>query len=95
MKTLFLVLAGLMLDEVGVERGRSLPVEHQKPYDVLDWKAPASLNAYLVQQVHGQYDQHRRELGAALPSEPALLAYRDSAQARSAACWARCRPARP
>jgi cephalosporin-C deacetylase-like acetyl esterase len=54
----------------------------QKSYDVLDWKANASLNTYLVQQVHRQYAARRTELGQALASEAGLRAYRDSARAR-------------
>ncbi len=47
----------------------------QNPYRVLDWKSEYSLNAYLLQRMHGQYEMRRNKLDAALQSGPAAAAY--------------------
>lgn len=49
---------------------------------VIDWKAPATLPTYLLQQVHQQYAPRRVELDKALGSAAGTRAYRDSARAR-------------
>jgi dienelactone hydrolase len=49
---------------------------------VIDWKAPATLPTYLLQQVHQQYVPRRAELDKALASAAGTRAYRDSARAR-------------
>lgn len=54
----------------------------QAPYDVIDWKAPTTLNTYLVQQIHQQADQRRAAFTAALKSGAAMQAYQDSVRAR-------------
>jgi hypothetical protein len=60
----------------------SLSVAGQKQYNVFDWKAEATLNTYLLQQMHAQYDERRTVLQKALRSREALLAYRDACKAR-------------
>jgi dienelactone hydrolase len=52
------------------------------PTPVLDWKAPATLPAYLLQQVHQQYVPRRAALDTALATAAGTAAYRDSARAR-------------
>lgn len=54
----------------------------QAPTPVIDWKAPATLPTYLLQQVHQQYAPRRAELAQALLSAAGTRAYRDSARAR-------------
>ena len=54
----------------------------QAPTPVLDWKAPATLPAYLLQQVHQQYAPRRAALDAVLTSAAGAATYRDSARAR-------------
>lgn len=49
---------------------------------LIDWKAPATLPTYLLQQVHQQYVPRRAALEAALTSAAGTAAYRDSARAR-------------
>jgi dienelactone hydrolase len=49
---------------------------------VIDWKAPATLPTYLLQQVHQQYTPRRAALDQALASAAGTAAYRDSARAR-------------
>lgn len=49
---------------------------------VIDWKAPATLPTYLLQQVHQQYAPRRLALDQALASAAGTQAYRDSARAR-------------
>ena len=49
---------------------------------VIDWKAPATLPTYLLQQVHQQYAPRRAALEAALASAAGTAAYRNSARAR-------------
>ena len=60
----------------------SLSVAGQKQYNVFDWKAEATLNTYLLQQMHAQYDERRTVLQKALRSREALLAYRDACKSR-------------
>ena len=47
----------------------------QKQYNVLDWKTDVSLNTFLVQQMHQQYDMRRVKLNNALKSKEQTLAY--------------------
>ncbi len=47
----------------------------QKQYNVLDWKTDVSLNTYLVQQMHQQYDQRRAKFNAGLKSKEQILTY--------------------
>ncbi|QKG53069.1 alpha/beta hydrolase family protein [Hymenobacter sp. BRD67] len=49
---------------------------------VIDWKAPATLPTYLLQQLHQQYAPRRAALDQALTSAAGTQAYRDSARAR-------------
>jgi dienelactone hydrolase len=61
----------------------SLSAAAQAPIpSVIDWKAPATLPTYLLQQVHQQYTPRRAELDKALSSAAGTAAYRDSARAR-------------
>jgi dienelactone hydrolase len=61
----------------------SLSATAQAPITpVIDWKAPATLPTYLLQQVHQQYAPRRAELDKALTSAAGTQAYRDSARAR-------------
>ncbi|GAA4507076.1 alpha/beta hydrolase family protein [Hymenobacter ginsengisoli] len=61
----------------------SLPAAAQASITpVIDWKAPATLPTYLLQQVHQQYAPRRLALDAALASAAGTQAYRDSARAR-------------
>ena len=68
-----LLLLGLLL---------ARPAAAQKPYNVLDWKAPATLSTYLLQQLHGQYDARRRAWAQATQSAPAMRRYQDSVRVR-------------
>ncbi|MFM6975443.1 MAG: alpha/beta hydrolase family protein [Sphingobacteriaceae bacterium] len=43
-----------------------LAVHAQKQFNVLDWKTDVSLNTYLVQQMHQQYDERRAAFATAL-----------------------------
>ena len=47
----------------------------QKQYNVLDWKADVSLNTYLVQQMHQQYDLRRADFNNAMKSKEQTLTY--------------------
>jgi dienelactone hydrolase len=47
----------------------------QKSLNVLDWKAETTLNNYLVQQMHLQYDQRRKNFGKALLSAKNMQEY--------------------
>ncbi|MCC3154830.1 acetylxylan esterase [Hymenobacter sp. BT770] len=49
---------------------------------VLDWKAPATLSTYLLQQMHAQYAPRAAELDRAAQSAAGAAAYRDSVRAR-------------
>jgi dienelactone hydrolase len=58
-------------------------VHAQKPTaNVLDWKAPATLSTYLLQELHAQYAPRAAELDQAVQSAAGTAAYRDSARAR-------------
>jgi dienelactone hydrolase len=52
----------------------------QKQYNVLDWKAESSLNTYLIQQMHQQYDARKVELNKAISSKQNLIEYQKSIQ---------------
>ncbi|MBX0290386.1 acetylxylan esterase [Hymenobacter sp. HSC-4F20] len=58
------------------------PAAAQKPYNVIDWKAPATLSTYLLQELHGQYDLRRAAWNQATQSAANMRAYQDSARAR-------------
>jgi cephalosporin-C deacetylase-like acetyl esterase len=60
----------------------SLSVTAQKPYNVLDWKAEYTLNTYLLQEVHKQYDARRMALQHALQSREAMQVYREECKTR-------------
>ncbi|RPD44933.1 hypothetical protein DNI29_19740 [Hymenobacter sediminis] len=75
MKSAFVVLAALSLL-------LPTPAAAQKAYNVIDWKAPATLSTYLLQELHGRYDQRRAAWGQATQSAERMRAYQDSARAR-------------
>ncbi len=52
----------------------------QKSLNVLDWKTEYSLNTYLVQQMHAQYDARRTALAKALSSPVQMKAYMAAAR---------------
>ncbi|HMC98961.1 MAG TPA: acetylxylan esterase, partial [Ferruginibacter sp.] len=52
----------------------------QKQYNVLDWKSDVTLNTFLVQQMHKQYDERRISFHKALSSPSALAAYQSEVQ---------------
>lgn len=54
----------------------------QKQFNVMDWKTDASLNTWLRQQMHAQYDQRRTAFHEALRSKKAMLAYGESVRAK-------------
>ncbi|ALW83959.1 hypothetical protein AUC43_01890 [Hymenobacter sedentarius] len=54
----------------------------QPSSNVLDWKAPATLSTYLLQQMHAQYASRAAELDRAAQSTAGAAAYRDSVRAR-------------
>ncbi|MDO7854008.1 alpha/beta hydrolase family protein [Hymenobacter convexus] len=61
----------------------SLSARAQQPSaNVLDWKAPATLSTYLLQQMHAQYAPRAAELDRAAQSAAGAAAYRDSVRAR-------------
>ncbi|MBC8985124.1 acetylxylan esterase [Pedobacter sp. N36a] len=53
----------------------------QKPFDVLDWKGEASLNAYLIGKMTAQYEARRNVLGAAKGSKDATVRYQAKVKA--------------
>lgn len=53
----------------------SIKTNAQKQYNVLDWKSDVSLNTYLVQQMHQQYDLRRADFKNALKSKEQTLTY--------------------
>jgi cephalosporin-C deacetylase-like acetyl esterase len=59
-----------------------LTAEGQRLYNVFDWKAEYTLNTYLLQQVHQQYDARRNALQQALQSREAMVAYREQCRTR-------------
>jgi dienelactone hydrolase len=54
----------------------------QRNWNVFDWKTEATLNTYLVQQMHKQYDARRMALSKALASKQNILAYISEAKKR-------------
>lgn len=72
----------LLLLLLGALRTSAQALPGPAPTPVIDWKAPATLPTYLLQQVHQQHAPHRAELEAALPSAAGVQTYRDSARAR-------------
>ena len=59
-----------------------LTVEGQKLYTVFDWKAEYTLNSYLLQEVHKQYNARREAVQKALQSRETMLAYREECKAK-------------
>jgi len=51
----------------------SIKTNAQKQYNVLDWKADVSLNTYLAQQMHQQYDLRRADFNNAMKSKRANI----------------------
>lgn len=47
----------------------------QKSFNVLDWKTDVSVNTFLVQKMHDQYDNRRKVLAQALGSRKGIEAY--------------------
>ncbi|RYF25453.1 MAG: hypothetical protein EOO42_03745 [Flavobacteriales bacterium] len=47
----------------------------QKQYNVLDWKTDVSLNTYLVQQMHQQYNERRNNFNKVLKTKSQTLSY--------------------
>lgn len=47
----------------------------QKQFNVMDWKTDVSLNTWLLQQMHAQYDQRRVNFQKALSSRKAAVEY--------------------
>jgi dienelactone hydrolase len=54
----------------------------QRSWNVADWKTDATLNAYLVQQMHQQYDARRIALNKALQSKQRMQVYISEARKR-------------
>lgn len=50
----------------------------QKQYKVFDWKSEQTLNTYLLQTVHAQYKERRRNFEQSLSSPKAFYSYRDA-----------------
>jgi dienelactone hydrolase len=57
-------------------------VNSQRAWNVFDWKTEATLNAYLVQQMHQQYDERRLVLNKALRSKQNMQVYTREAKSR-------------
>src|SRR4051812_11845114 len=53
----------------------SLAGDAQKQFNVLEWKADVTLNTWLLQQMHAQYDQRRLNFQKALASKKAAVDY--------------------
>ncbi len=68
MKSLFVIISLFI----------SLTTFSQKQYNVLDWKADVSVNTFLVQKMHQQYNERRAVLEKALSSKQLLAAYIDN-----------------
>jgi dienelactone hydrolase len=47
----------------------------QKQFHVLGWKTDATVNTYLLQKMHGQYEERQKEFSLALSSRKATEAY--------------------
>ena len=73
--TVLLALVALLL-------GRPAGAQRAPDANVLDWKAPATLSTYLLQQMHAQYAPRAAELNQAAQSAAGAAAYRDSVRAR-------------
>lgn len=54
----------------------------QKQWNVLDWKPEYTVNTYLLQQMHAQYDERDREFRKALSSATEMRSYIESARQR-------------
>lgn len=52
-----------------------LQARSQKQFSVFDWKADVTLNTYLVQKMHQQYNERRSAFETALSSQEALAQY--------------------
>jgi dienelactone hydrolase len=52
----------------------------QKHYNCLDWKTNATANTFLVQKMHDQYDQRRKEFARALTSKKSVREYIQTVQ---------------
>src|SRR5438309_1965881 len=50
-------------------------IHAQKVFNVLDWKTDVTLNTYLVQKMHGQYEERKTILEKALHSKKETEAY--------------------
>ena len=74
MKRLVWLVVGLVLSWVSARA--------QKPVDVLDWKASATLGTYLLQQMHRDYAPRQAELAGALQSAAGTKTCQDSVRAR-------------
>ncbi len=55
----------------------------QKQFNVLDWKAEYSLNTYLIQRMHQQYDVRRLDLQEAFRSRSATERYVQNCQSKA------------
>jgi dienelactone hydrolase len=55
----------------------------QKQYNVFDWKADVSLNTYLVQQMHQQYQLRAKNFEQALTEKAQTLAYINSVKEKA------------
>ena len=49
----------------------------QKQFNVLDWKSDVTLNTYLVQKMHDQYDVRRKEFAKAITSKKSAEEYKE------------------
>jgi hypothetical protein len=49
-----------------------------KQFNTLDWKTDVTVNTYLVQKMHQQYDERKNNFEKALQSKEALLVYIES-----------------
>jgi dienelactone hydrolase len=61
----------------------ALAANAQKQFNVLDWKTDVTLNTYLVQQMHAQYEARRKEFEAAIKSKEAATVYVKKVQAKA------------
>lgn len=74
-KAVLLVLIALLV-------GHTAQAQQAGSPNVLDWKAPATLSTYLLQQMHAQYAPRAAEVDRAAQSAASAAAYRDSVRAR-------------
>ena len=58
------------------------PAWSQKPMAVFNWRAPTTLTASLLQQLHAQYVPRAAELATAVHSAAGTRMYRESMRAR-------------